>query len=100
MPAVSGEDSFDPMGQRHLKCCDTVLAKVKNSMSFESFMNLRNTTVSAGTELFPAEVFEKAVEMSSKVLHDEAIRKEVSRDKPTSRGKKLHFSSSSLQQQQ
>ena len=55
-------------------------------------MGLRNAKVSAGLELFPVEVLEKAVEKSSKVLHDEAIRKAVSSGKPASREKKLHFS--------
>ena len=63
------------MALKGLKCRDAVLAKVKDSMSSESFMGLRNAKVSAGTKLFPAEVLDKAVEKSSKVLHDEAIRK-------------------------
>ena len=74
-----------------LKRCDAVLAKVKDSMSFESFMDLRNVKVSVGSELFSAEVLEKVVKESSNVLHDEAIRKTVSRDKPASRSKKLHI---------
>ena len=83
-----------------LKQRDAVLAKVKDSMLFESFMDLRNAKLSSGLDLFLAEVLEKAIEKSSKVLLDEAIRKAVSCDKPASRGKKLHFSQSSCQQQQ
>ena len=75
-----------------LKCRDAVLAKVKNSMSFESRMDLRNAKLLSVSDLFPAEVPDKAVEKSSKVLRDEAIWKAVSRDKLVSRGKKLHFS--------
>ena len=75
-----------------LKRRDAVLAKVKDSMSSESFMDLRNVKVSVGSELFSAEVLEKVVKESSNVLHDEAIRKTVSRDKPASRSKKLHIS--------
>ena len=37
-------------------------------------------------------MFEKAVAKSLKVIHDEAIRKAVSRDNPAPRGKKLRFS--------
>ena len=37
-----------------LKHRDAVLAKVKDSMSFESYMDLRNAKISSGEELFPA----------------------------------------------
>ena len=40
------------------------------------------------------------MEKSSEVLHDEAIWKAVSRDKPVSKGKELHFSQPSRQEQQ
>ena len=76
-----------------------MLAKVKDSISFGSFMDLQNAKLSSGTELFPAAVLEKAMERSSKVLHDEAIWKAVALDNPQ-KGKKLHFSQSSRQQQQ
>ena len=72
-----------------------MLDEVKDSISFESFMDLRNAKVSSGSELLPVDVLEKAVEKSLKVLHDEAIRKTVSLDIPQ-KGKKLHF----FQQQQ
>ena len=75
-----------------LKRRDSVLAKVTGSLSFESFMNLRNSKISTGEKLFPTDVLDKAIEKSSKVLHDEAIRKAVTRDKPSTLGKKLHFS--------
>ena len=70
------------MGERNLKCRDAVLTKVKDSMSFESFMDLRNSKILTREELFPLEVLDKAIEDSSKVLHDEAIRELVTRDKP------------------
>ena len=82
-----------------LKHCDAVLAKVKDFMSFESFMVMRNAKLSLGADLFPAKVLDKAVEKSSKVLHFEAIWKAVSLDKPASRGKKLHFPQPSHLQQ-
>ena len=37
-----------------LKHRDTVLAKVKDSISFESFMDFCNAKLSGSTELFPA----------------------------------------------
>ena len=61
-----------------LKRCDAILAKVKDSISFEPFMDLRNSKLSGSTELLPAE----AVEKSSCVPHDEVIRKAVSVEKP------------------
>ena len=83
-----------------LKRYNAVLAKVKASLSFESFMDLHNARLSNFTELFPTDIFEKAVERSSKVLHDEAIRKAVAQEKPRHKAKKLHFSQLSHQQQQ
>ena len=77
-----------------------VLVKVKDSVSFESFMDLRNAKLSSGSVLFPADILEKALEKFSKVLHDEAVRMAVSCDKPASKGKKLHFSQLLLQQKQ
>ena len=68
-------------------------------MSFESFMNLRNLMIYTGDELFPTDVLKQADEKASKVLHDEAIRKAVTRDKSASLGKKLQFSSTSWKQQ-
>ena len=77
-----------------LKRRDVVWAKVKDSISFESFMDLRNAKLSSGSDLFLTDVLVKAMERSPKVLHDEAIRKAVAQDKPQSEGKKLHFSQS------
>ena len=71
-----------------LKRRDAAQAKVKDSVSFESFMDLRNAKLSSGSDLFLATVLEKAVEKSSRVLIDEAIRKAISRDKLASKGKK------------
>ena len=65
-----------------LKKCDTVLAKVKDSISFESLMNLRNVRLSNSTDLFPAVILEKAVEKSLRVFHVEAVRKAVAQEKP------------------
>ena len=81
-----------------LKRHDTVLAKVKDSISFESFMDLHNARLSNSTELFPADILEKAVERSSKVLHNEAIRKAEVQEKPQHKGMKLHFLQQSRQQ--
>ena len=81
-----------------LKRKDAVLAKVKDSMSFEFFIDHRNSTISTGDELFPPDVLKQAIKKVSKMLHDEAIRKAVTLDKPSSRGKKLQFSSSSWKQ--
>ena len=61
-----------------------VLAKVKDSMSFESFMDSRNSTISTGDELFPVDVLKQAIDKASNFLHGEAIRKAVTRDKPSS----------------
>ena len=98
VPAASlscHEDGLDVI----LKSRDAVLAKVKDPMSFESYKDRWNSKVSSGEELFPAEVLEKAVEKSSKVLHDEAIRKAGTCNRPSTRGKKLHFSTMPCQQQ-
>ena len=68
---------------------DAVLAKLQDLISFESFVDLCNARLS---ELFPAEFLERAVEKSSRVLHDEVIRKAVLADKPQLKSaKKLHF---------
>ena len=64
-----------------LKQRDAVMGKVKDSISFESFMDLRNARLCNLTELFPSEILEKAVVKSSRVLHDEVIRNAVSQDK-------------------
>ena len=61
-----------------------ILVKVKDSMSFESFMDLRNSSISTGDKLFPTDVLKQAIEKTSKVLHDEAICKAVTRDQPSS----------------
>ena len=52
-----------------LKRRDAVLTKVKDSISFESFMDLPDSPLSGSTELFPKEAVEKAIEKSSRVLH-------------------------------
>ena len=39
-----------------LKQHDAMLAKVKDSISFESFVDLRNALLSSSSELFPGEV--------------------------------------------
>ena len=93
--------------KQHRPCGPTLFSNVgmlsrrrsRTLMSIESFMNLRNGRISLGAELFPVDVLDKAVKKLSKVLHDEAIRKEVSRVKPASCGNKLHFSATPHQQQ-
>ena len=62
------------------KRSDAVLVKVKDSI-FNSFMDLRNTRFSNSTGLSPADILEKALERSSKVLHDEAICKAMVQEK-------------------
>ena len=80
-----------------LKRRNVVLAKVKDPISF---MDLRNARLSNSTKPFPVDILEKEVERSSKVLHDEAIHKAMSQEKPQYKVKKLHFSQPSCQQQQ
>ena len=58
---------------------DVVQEKLKDSMSFESSMDLRNTPLLGSSELFPKEALEK----SNRVLHNEAIRKAVFVAKPS-----------------
>ena len=62
-----------------LKMRDAVLTKVKDSIPFEFFVDLRNFPLSGSTELFPREAVKKAIEKSSRVLYNEAIRKAVCR---------------------
>ena len=47
-----------------LKRRNVVLAKVKDSVSFESSMGLQNARLSSSTTLFPVYILEKAVEKS------------------------------------
>ena len=47
-----------------LKCCDAVLGKLKDNMSFDSFMELLNACLSGCSELFPRRSLGKAVEKS------------------------------------
>ena len=56
-------------------------------------MDYRNAKLSLGSDLFTADVLEKAVDKSSKVLQDDAIRKAFFHDKPAS---KMFFISPSL----
>ena len=56
--------------------------------------------MSGSTELFTKETVEKATEKSSRVLHDEAIRKAVFLDNPSNKStKRLQFPQSSHHQQ-
>ena len=76
-----------------LKRRDAILTKVKGSISFESFMDLHNSPFSESTELFLKEAVEKAVEKSSRVLHDRVIQKAVSAENLAQEATKhLHFS--------
>ena len=88
------------MGQSHFETSDAVLTSVRDNISFELFMDLRNILLTGSSELFPKEAVEKAIEKSSQVLHDEAIRKAVSQDKLAKKFmKQLKFSQSSWQLQ-
>ena len=62
-----------------LKRRNAILTKVKDSVSFESLMDLLNAQLSS-TDHFTTDVLEKAVVRSSSVLHDEAIRKVVTQE--------------------
>ena len=53
-----------------LKRRDAVLAKLKDLISFESFMDFRNARLSNSIKLFPVDILEKAVYKPSRVLHD------------------------------
>ena len=77
-----------------------VLAKLKDSISFESFKDLRNARPSNSNKLFLADILKKPVERFLKVLYDEAIRKAMAQAKPQHKAKKLHFSQPSCQHQQ
>ena len=57
---------------------DAVLGYLKNHMSFESSVDLQNAPLLGSFELFPKEALEK----SSTILHNEAICKAVSLEKP------------------
>ena len=61
-----------------LKCRDAVLGKLKDNVSFDSVMELCNTAPSSSYDLFPRDSLDKVVEKSSRILHEEAIRKVVS----------------------
>ena len=65
-----------------LMFCNAVLGKVKDNISFESFVELHNVLFSSSAELFPVGVLKRAAEKTSRVFHNEAIRKVVSMDKP------------------
>ena len=73
-----------------LKWHDAMLVKVKDTISFESFLDLHNARLSF-TKLFPADVLEIAVKRSCKVLHDEAIRKVVAQESLNRRAKSCTF---------
>ena len=76
MPASGRKESASTIWANVvLKRHDAVLAKVKDSILFESFKDLHNAELSSGSDLFLADILEKTVERSSKVLHDKAIRK-------------------------
>ena len=82
-----------------LKCWDTVLIQVKDNILFESFKDLRNSPLYGSMKLFPMDAVELAIEKSSRVLHEEAIWKAVSLDKPAEKSNKwLQFSQYSRHQ--
>ena len=51
-----------------LKSCDAILGKVKDNLSFESYIELGNAPISCLTELFSWSASERAAEKSSQVL--------------------------------
>ena len=76
-----------------LKHHDTIVAKIKDNISFESFMDLQNLPLCDSLNLFPKEAIEKAIVKSSTDLHDEVIYKAVTLDKHLKKPqKRLHFS--------
>ena len=81
-PSVSAKTALTMCTNFLLKHCGAVLAKLKDNNSFESFMDLRNALLSGSMNLFLNEAVEKAIKKSVRVLHEEAIRKAVSRGKP------------------
>ena len=63
-------------------------------------MDLRNLPLSGSMELFSKKTVEKTIKKFSLVVHNEAIRKAVSGEKPARKAtKRLHFSQSSRPQQ-
>ena len=78
-----------------LKSRDVVPGKIKDSMSVESFMDLKRTSPSSSLELFSEEAVEKAVKKSSRLLHAEAICKAVTPEKLTKKSRRS-FSSPNL----
>ena len=81
-----------------LKRRDAASTKVKDDIPFESFMDLRNAPLSGSSELFPKEAVEKAIEKSSQVFHDKAIRKTNFQGKPAKKStRRLQFFQSSQQ---
>ena len=72
-----------------MKCHNEVLAKIKDDISFESFIDLRNSALTGLTDLFPKDAVEKAIVKSSRVLHDEAIHKVVTQGKPAKKPPKV-----------
>ena len=88
MSCACSQDSFYSWANRILKCQDAVLTKVKDNISFVSFMDLHNSPLSRATELFSKDAVERAVEKSSRGLHGKAIQKAVSLNKPAKKSTK------------
>ena len=87
-------------GNLLLKLWDIILGKLRDKVSFNSFMELRNASLSGSLDFFPRNSSDKAVEKSSLVLHDEAVRKAVTLEKPPKKlVKKIQFSQESWQSQ-
>ena len=79
-----------------LKHQNSVLGNVKDNMSFNSFMELWNASLSDSPDLFPRSTLGKMGGKSSCVHLDEAIFKAVSLEKPAkAKLKNLHFSQQS-----
>ena len=83
-----------------LKRCDAILAKVKDNILFESFMDLQNSPLSGSSELFPKDAAEKTIVKASRVSHDKAVRMAVIIENPSKKPQKLlQFSESAKQSQ-
>ena len=64
VPAAGGEDCIYCMGELNTKTVRCVFTEVKDSVSFEFFMDFMNSPLCGSLELFPAEAIEKAIEKS------------------------------------
>ena len=77
-----------------------VFQNISSKFEHRSLMNLHSSPLLVSTELFSRVAVEKAIEKSSRVLHDEAIQKAVATEKLARKMvKRLHFSQFSCLEQ-